>query len=96
MVENLSTPGGISEYRLDFKAMVGNPSKQVRFLTYWSEIRPRGLVDLDVAVSSVYAFQICSIGSVSELLNKEELCGGATDDYYYTHQGINLTYTVEF
>ena len=46
--------------------------------------------------SSVYAFQICSIGSVSELLNKEELCGGATDDYYYTHQGINLTYTVQF
>ena len=44
--------------------------------------------------SSVYAFQICRIGSVSELLNKEELCGGATDDYYYTHQGINLTYTV--
>ena len=46
--------------------------------------------------SSVYAFQICRIGSVSELLNKEELCGGATDDYYYTHQGINLTYTVQF
>jgi len=35
------------------------------------------------------------LGSVSELLNKEELCGGATDDYYYSTQGINLTYTIE-
>jgi len=35
------------------------------------------------------------IGSVSEILEDWELCGGATDDYYWTSLGINLTYTVE-
>merc|ERR1719334_822831 len=35
------------------------------------------------------------IGSVAELLSPHELCGGATDDYYWTTQGINLTYTIE-
>jgi len=35
------------------------------------------------------------IGSVAEILQPEELCGGATDDYYYTSGGINLTYTIE-
>jgi len=35
------------------------------------------------------------VGSVSELLDAEEMCGGATDDYYYSTQKINLTYTIE-
>ena len=37
---------------------------------------------------------IFRVGSVSELLEPEELCGGATDDYYFSTQNINLTYTV--
>merc|ERR1711974_225829 len=35
------------------------------------------------------------VGSVSELLEPEEMCGGATDDYYFSTQNINLTYTIE-
>jgi len=35
------------------------------------------------------------IGSVSELLSEEEMCGGATDDYYWTYWGINITFTLE-
>jgi len=35
------------------------------------------------------------LGSVSELLEPAEMCGGATDDYYYSTQNINLTYTIE-
>ena len=36
------------------------------------------------------------VGSVAELLDAEEMCGGATDDYYFSTQSINLTYTVVF
>merc|ERR1711934_766080 len=35
------------------------------------------------------------VGSVSELLSDEERCGGATDDYYWTHWGVNISYTIE-
>merc|ERR1719153_159074 len=36
-----------------------------------------------------------SVGSVSEILPDTAICGGATDDFYWTTVGINLTYTIE-
>ena len=47
--------------------------------------------------SSVYILSLfIRVGSVAELLDAEEMCGGATDDYYFSTQSINLTYTVVF
>ena len=43
-------PGGISGYRLDFKAVVGDPTINLRFQTFELEIQPRSLVDLGVEV----------------------------------------------
>ena len=28
----------------------------------------------------------CRVGSVAELLTPEDMCGGSTDDYYYSVQ----------
>jgi len=35
------------------------------------------------------------IGTVSDLLDETNLCGGATDDYYSTYWKINISYTIE-
>jgi len=35
------------------------------------------------------------VGAVAELLSPEDLCGGATDDYYASYWKINISYTIE-
>ena len=40
-------------------------------------------MSLNIRYSSLNIFS--RVGSVSELLSDEERCGGATDDYYWTH-----------
>jgi len=35
------------------------------------------------------------IGAVAEIMHESQISGGATDDYYWTTLGINLSYTVE-